>query len=176
MTRSLGLSQPLALSSVLLLTGLAGLAGHAIARPQTPPASPASNQAPARPRFTIFIYESPAELARRNDNTDSGQQYWAAYAAFAGKLEKAGVMTPAGCCLQPDSAARVIRSATGKPVVSEGAYASAPAGHQLGGYFVIEVDTLEAALDWARQAPSTATGAVEVRPAYPMPPMMSHPR
>jgi hypothetical protein len=35
---------------------------------------------------------------------------------------------------------------------------------QLGGVFLIEVADLDAALDWARQAPPARWGAVEIRP------------
>ena len=38
---------------------------------------------------------------------------------------------------------------------------------QLGGYFVIDVPDLDAALEWAARCPSAAHGAVEVRPLMP---------
>lgn len=36
---------------------------------------------------------------------------------------------------------------------------------QLGGTFVIEVADLDAAIEWAKRAPSVGWGAVEVRPS-----------
>lgn len=38
---------------------------------------------------------------------------------------------------------------------------------QLGGYFVIEVPDLDAALAWAARAPSASCASVEVRPVLP---------
>lgn len=35
---------------------------------------------------------------------------------------------------------------------------------QLGGYYLIETDTLESAIEWAAKMPGITNGAVEVRP------------
>ena len=39
---------------------------------------------------------------------------------------------------------------------------------QLGGYYIIDVPDLDAALSWARRCPGAVTGAVEVRPVWSM--------
>ncbi len=36
----------------------------------------------------------------------------------------------------------------------------------LGGYFLLECDTIDEALDWAAMIPAAERGAVEVRPVY----------
>lgn len=54
--------------------------------------------------------------------------------------------------------------------VSNGAHAESR--EELGGYFIIEVATLDEALLWASRVPSAARGAVEVRASYPAPTMM----
>jgi hypothetical protein len=36
---------------------------------------------------------------------------------------------------------------------------------QIGGYYVIEVPDLDAALDWAAKCPAAQAGVVEVRPS-----------
>jgi hypothetical protein len=38
---------------------------------------------------------------------------------------------------------------------------------QLGGFFVVDVPTLDDALQWAARAPCASTGGVEVRPELP---------
>jgi hypothetical protein len=55
--------------------------------------------------FTILIYEPAQELALRRDSGPAGQAYWAAYAAYAGELAKAGAVR-GGAALQtaPDPA------------------------------------------------------------------------
>ena len=35
---------------------------------------------------------------------------------------------------------------------------------QLGGFLIVEVPSLDAAIDWAARCPAAATGAVEIRP------------
>ena len=39
----------------------------------------------------------------------------------------------------------------------------------LGGYFVVDVATLDEALEWAARAPCASAGSVEVRPVLPPP-------
>lgn len=51
-----------------------------------------------------------------------------------------------------------------KRQVQDGPFADTK--EQLGGYFVIDVADLDAALEWAERAPCAATGGVEVRPVF----------
>ena len=66
-------------------------------------------------------------------------------------------------------AATTLRVRDGKRVVEDGPFADTK--EQLGGYFVIDVPDLDAALDWAVKAPSARTASVEVRPVLAMPPV-----
>ena len=50
----------------------------------------------------------------------------------------------------------------GKLRVQDGPFADTK--EQLGGYFVLDVPDLDAALEWAGQAPGAQWGAVEIRP------------
>lgn len=119
--------------------------------------------------YTLLVYEHPHELAKRTEESPVGQAYWAGYGAFAGELKSAGVLR-GGAALRPNADARTLQIDGAKPVVSQRAYAES--GAQLGGYFVIDVDSLEVALAWASKVPSAANGgAVEVRPVYPAPGM-----
>ena len=70
--------------------------------------------------------------------------------------------------LQPPETAATVRVRNGKMTTTDGPYVETK--EQLGGYFVIEVPDLDAALDWAAQAPSARTASVEVRPVLQMPP------
>ena len=38
---------------------------------------------------------------------------------------------------------------------------------QLGGFIILELPTLDVALDWAARCPTASTGAIEVRPVAP---------
>jgi hypothetical protein len=74
-------------------------------------------------------------------------------------------MRAAGGLQGPDDATTV-RVQAGQRVVHDGPFADAK--EQLGGYFVIEVDTLDEALAWAERCPSATYASVEVRPILPM--------
>jgi hypothetical protein len=51
--------------------------------------------------------------------------------------------------------------------VTDGPFAETK--EQLGGYYVIDVDSEEQALDWAAKMPSLPHGSVEVRPIMVFP-------
>jgi hypothetical protein len=55
-----------------------------------------------------------------------------------------------------------VRTSNGKRHVQDGPYADTK--EQLGGFCLIDVADLSAALDWAARCPAAATGVVEVRP------------
>jgi hypothetical protein len=54
----------------------------------------------------------------------------------------------------------------GKTRVLNGPYAEAK--EQLGGYYLIDVPDLDAAISWAARCPGASHGTVEVRPVWPM--------
>ena len=64
--------------------------------------------------------------------------------------------------LHPASTATVVKSAGGEVVTTDGPYAETK--EQLGGFWVIKADDLDAALAWARKATVACRGPVEVRP------------
>ena len=89
----------------------------------------------------------------------------AAYMAFSEAMVKAGV-THAGERLQPTATATTVRVRGGKTEVLDGPYADTK--EQLGGYYLIDVPDLDAALHWAARCPGASHGAVEVRPIWAM--------
>ena len=68
----------------------------------------------------------------------------------------------AGDALQPTSTATTVRDRNGDRLVTDGPFAETK--EQLGGYYLIEVDSLDDALDWAARIPSAKVGSIEVRP------------
>jgi hypothetical protein len=88
----------------------------------------------------------------------------AAYVAYTEALKKAGVLAGSNR-LQPTTAATTVRLANGKSQVLDGPYADSK--EQLGGYYLIDVADLDAAISWAARCPAAAHGAVEVRPIWP---------
>jgi len=114
-------------------------------------------------KYTILIYESPADFTARTDD-GCKDAYWGAYRAYTQALTDAGIMA-GGAGLQPPHLATTIRQHDGKQRVQDGPYAEAK--EQLGGYYVIDVPDLDQALAWAARCPAASTGSVEVRPNLP---------
>jgi hypothetical protein len=114
-------------------------------------------------QYLLLIYGNEAAMASASE-ADTGQ-VMAAYGAYTEAMVKAGVMV-GGNRLRPSSTATTIRSAGGKTQVLDGPYAETK--EQLGGYYLIEAPDLDAALSWAERCPGAASGAVEVRPIWPM--------
>jgi hypothetical protein len=93
------------------------------------------------------------------------EQGIAAYAAYGEALKTSGVMKGSNR-LQPSSVATTVRSTNGKSQVLDGPYVDSK--EQLGGYFLIDVPDLDAALSWASRCPAVNHGVVEVRPIWSM--------
>ena len=76
-------------------------------------------------------------------------------------MAKAGVLKDSRG-LQPTSAATTVRVRSDKTQVLDGPYADSK--EQLGGFHIIEVADLDAAIAWAARSPTALHGVVEVRP------------
>ena len=93
------------------------------------------------------------------------EQGVAAYAAYSEALKTAGVIKGSNR-LQPSTVATTVRHTNGKSQVLDGPYVDSK--EQLGGYFLIDVPDLDAALSWAARCPAASHGVVEVRPIWSM--------
>jgi hypothetical protein len=89
----------------------------------------------------------------------------AAYNAYTEALKKAGVYKGSNR-LAPTSSATTVHVANGKPQVLDGPYAESK--EQLGGYYMIDVGDLDAAISWASRCPGASHGKIEVRPLWAM--------
>ena len=114
-------------------------------------------------QYMLMLNETEADFAMRNDPAQTAT-YWGGWNAFIGAMAQAGVIVK-GDGLQGPHTATTVRVQGGRRLVQDGPFADAK--EQLGGYFVIEVPDLDAALDWASRAPCAASGSVEVRPVLP---------
>jgi hypothetical protein len=94
--------------------------------------------------------------------TNNEKEHWlGAYMAYVESMTKAGVLK-SSTGLQPTSTATTVRVANGKTQVLDGPYADSK--EQLGGFHIIDVADLDAALSWAARCPTALHGVVEVRP------------
>ncbi len=94
--------------------------------------------------------------------TKAEQEHWlGAYRAYMEAMANAGVLRTSNG-LQPTSAATTVRVVNDKTQVLDGPYAETK--EQLGGFHIIEVADLDAAISWAARSPTALHGVVEVRP------------
>jgi hypothetical protein len=114
-------------------------------------------------QYLMMIYGD--EDAAQKATEDAGNQIMPAYAAYTEAMNKAGVLR-GGNRLRPTTAASTVRVANGKTQVLDGPYADTK--EQLGGYYLIDVPDLDAALAWAAKCPGASRGAIEVRPIWTM--------
>jgi hypothetical protein len=80
-------------------------------------------------------------------------------------LRAAGKMV-LGDRLRPDSDGARVRLKAGQPQVIDGPFTETK--EALGGYYLIECDTKDEAIDWAKKIPLREGGTVEVRPIWQM--------
>jgi hypothetical protein len=84
---------------------------------------------------------------------------------FAEEVRQAGKMV-AGERLRPEDEASRIRLKAGQRQVMDGPFAETK--EALGGFYLIECDTRQEAVDWARKIPLREGGFIEVRPIWHM--------
>jgi hypothetical protein len=84
---------------------------------------------------------------------------------FASELQAAGKMVH-GERLRPDTEASRIRFKAGQRQVMDGPFAETK--EALGGFYLIECDTREEAVEWAKKIPLLEGGFVDVVPIWPM--------
>ncbi|MEM1311576.1 MAG: YciI family protein [Cyanobacteria bacterium P01_H01_bin.153] len=109
-------------------------------------------------KYAIFVYETQQDFLDRD-------RHMPAYNAYSKALAEAGVAA-GGAALRPSDTATTLRLQDGQRQVQDGPYADTK--EQLGGFFIIDVTDLDAALDWAARCPAASSCAVEVRPLLPM--------
>jgi hypothetical protein len=113
-------------------------------------------------QFTLLIYEPPEDFEERE--TERGEAHLAAWRQYYRALVEAGVYVT-GSPLQPESTGTTVRVRNAHRQVQDGPYADTK--EQLGGFIILELPTLDAALEWAARCPTASTGAIEVRPVAP---------
>lgn len=114
-------------------------------------------------RYMLLLYSDEAQFGRMGQK-EMGETM-AAYQAYTESLRKSGVYV-ASDRLRPVSTATTVRAKDSDFAVMDGPYAETK--EELGGFYMIDVADLDAALKWARQCPTARHGIVEVRPIWEM--------
>lgn len=111
-------------------------------------------------QYMMLIYEPEREFDERQ--LPEQDAHWGAWRAYHQALVDAGVYAGGAPLERPDRAATTLRVRGGERQVQDGPYADTK--EQLGGFILLELPTLDAALEWAARCPAAEYGAVEVRP------------
>ena len=113
-------------------------------------------------QFALLIYHSPEEFDMRNKDYDD--PHLGAWRAYYKALVEAKVYV-AGDALEVPEAATTLRLRDGKRRVQDGPYADTK--EQLAGIIVLDLASINAALEWAARCPGASIGAIEIRPLAP---------
>ena len=111
-------------------------------------------------RYLLLIYAQEAPEGSLSEK--EREAYMGQWLGFTEEFQKSGTMR-SGEPLQPTATATTVRLRDGKRVTSDGPFAETK--EQLGGYFIIEADNLDTAIEWSSRMPHLPWGgSVEIRP------------
>jgi hypothetical protein len=108
-------------------------------------------------QYLVLLYDD--ETAMAMPGTPEFDAELAGYEAFG---ELAGPAIVGGEALEPSNTTRTIRIEEGRVTVTDGPFAES--AEVLGGFYVLDVPTLDDCIELARNIPAASTGRVEIRP------------
>lgn len=114
-------------------------------------------------QYVLLVYETDAAFSERV--RDPAHEFWGAWRTYVEDMVDAGVYI-GGSPLKPPQSATTLRVRDGRQQVQDGPLADSK--EQLGGFILLELDTLNDALAWAARCPAAAYGAMEIRPVDPL--------
>ena len=108
-------------------------------------------------KYLCSIYGDESQMA--GATPEQVNEMLEAYGAFG---QEAGDAIVAGEGLQPTSTATTVRVRDGERMLTDGPFAETK--EQLGGFYLLECNSLDEAIDLAAKIPGAQYGSVEVRP------------
>lgn len=109
-------------------------------------------------QYMLLIYEDE----RIYGPDKSGPELQAIVAKHMAFNRELGARRVAGAGLKATTAATTVRTSNGRQTVHDGPFGETK--EQLGGYYLIDVPDLDAAIAIAKKLPVLRDGAVEIRP------------
>jgi hypothetical protein len=110
-------------------------------------------------QYMLLIYTEPGSWESFSE--DERNAMYEDYFALSRRLRDQSKLVSSNE-LQPSSTATTVQVRDGDTSVTDGPFAETK--EVLGGYYLIEADSLDEAIEWAAQIPSARHGKVEVRP------------
>lgn len=114
--------------------------------------------------YMLLLYSAPE--SRPADGSPEAAAEMTKWMSYTSDLADAGALV-AGDPLYPVEAATSVRVRDGKTTTTDGPFAETK--ETLGGYYIIDVADLDAAITWAAKVPNVSYGTVEIRPIPVMP-------
>lgn len=115
-------------------------------------------------RYMLLLYSAPtAGPAEGSPEAMAEMNEWFAYTTA---LAESGALI-SGDPLQGIETATTLQVRDGESLTTDGPFAETK--ELLGGYYLIDVENLDAALAWAAKCPLATYGSVEVRPVMDIP-------
>src|SRR5687768_2366455 len=99
-------------------------------------------------QYMLLIYDDEAKWGRMSK--EESQALMAEYFAYTDELRNAGAFV-SGEPLELTATAKTVHVRNGERFVTDGPFAETK--EQLGGYYLIDVETEDEALDWAAKIP-----------------------
>lgn len=110
-------------------------------------------------QYLLLIYDR--EKQEQSMDPAEHAAFMEDYRVFTDSIVQSGEFK-AGDALQPVATATSVRVRDGQTLLTDGPFAETR--EQLGGYYLVEADNLDRAIEIAAQIPSARTGTIEVRP------------
>jgi hypothetical protein len=110
-------------------------------------------------QYMLLIYSKPGFRDKYSD--EEVEAMYQEYFALSRRLHEQGKLVSSHE-LQPSATAKSVEVRDGEIVKTDGPFAETK--EVLGGYYLIDVDSPEEAVEWAAQIPSARYGRIEVRP------------
>ncbi len=112
-------------------------------------------------RYLLLIYSNEEEDA--NMTAAEREADTAAYYAYTSEVQEKGLML-GGEALHPTNTATTVRVREGNTLTTDGPFAETK--EQLGGYYVLECENLDQAIEYAAKIPGATHGSIEIRPVW----------
>ncbi len=112
-------------------------------------------------QYLAMIYDDPARW--ESLSSEERADVYEAYTVFSEEAQREGVLVD-GAELDSTTTATTVRVREEETLITDGPYAELK--EALGGYFVLDCNSVEQACEWAAKIPGATSGAIEVRPIY----------
>jgi hypothetical protein len=110
--------------------------------------------------FVLLIHGTDAYDAL---SPAESEKMYAEHYAFMNATKEAGVAMPYSAELDTPGTARLVQHVGDRQLVTDGPFSETK--EQLGGFYVIDVPSIDEAVTWAKRIPTLPGDTIEVRPA-----------